>query len=121
MLAFFTSPGGRAAVASRKAFAAHQNALPVEDPFNPPQKPAPAYVETAPERAFDASPVGRALKQHQDAMGKQIMLSMKALWPRATQAAEADYCRRQPCGAPEHEVFKRLAKIWDEPAQPTGH
>ncbi len=120
MLAFFTSPAGQAAIASRKAFSERQNALPIDDPFDPPKNP-PAYVETPGERAFDASPAGRAIKQHQGAMGQQITKTLTALWPAAMQTAQADYCRHEACGAPEREVFKRLAKIWDrDPPQP-GH
>jgi hypothetical protein len=106
MLAFFTSPGGAAAIRHRAAYA------------EAPQPQAHPYVEAAPEAAFDKSPPGQALKAHQLAIGQHMEELMRTLWPQAMAAAQTDYCARQPCGDPERAVFAGLGKIWDQTATP---
>jgi hypothetical protein len=107
MLAFFTSPDGAAAIAHRNAWARQ----------DPAEAAAHPYVEAKTEQAFDASPPGQALKAHQQAIGHEAAVALTSLWPAAIGEAQAEYCRREPCGDPERQVFAALGKIWDQAAQ----
>jgi hypothetical protein len=113
MLAFLTSAAGKASIARRLAFEARHDGSD--------GAPSPAYVETAADRAFEATAPGRAMKREQGAISQEMQAVIQGLWVPAIDAAQADYCARAPCGAAERAIFAGLGKIWDEPAPAGGH
>ncbi|HVN42003.1 MAG TPA: hypothetical protein VMT50_04415, partial [Steroidobacteraceae bacterium] len=64
-----------------------------------------------------------ALKNAKPALDREIDRDLQTLWPQAVSVTEAEYCRREACGAPEHDLFMRMAKAWEPaaPAQPVAH
>jgi hypothetical protein len=123
MLAFFASPAGTAAIAHRKAWADRDAAAGMAGDGPIPDKIAP-YVEDKAEKAFDASPPGRALNSRKDAIGAAATQALRALWPSAMAAARDDYCASKPCGEAQRKVFAILADIWNQDtkaAPPAAH